>query len=265
MCYNSVIMHLEALQVAVGYGRREVLHDVCLTLGSREFVGLIGPNGSGKSTLLRALSRALPPTRGVIHLDGSDIRRYKSLELARKIAFVPQQETAAFDFSVRDVVCMGRHPYHTRWGGETQEDETHVQWALREADILPLADRPVTTLSGGEYRRVLLARALAQKTPLLLLDEPTTHLDITHQVQLMALVRRLARESGLGALAALHDLNQAAEFCDRLILLRDGRVLAEGEAEMVLTPKNIQNAYGVEARIGRNPETGRPTIFAIVI
>lgn len=230
---------------------------------SGEFAGLIGPNGCGKSTLLRVLSRTLRPVSGTVRMNGRELRDWPARELARQLAFVPQQEQAAFDFTVRDVVLMGRHPHLDRWRGETEQDYQLVTQALADADILHLADRPITQLSGGEHRRALLARALAQQTPLLLLDEPTAHLDITHQAELLALVKRQTQERQMGALAALHDLNQAAEFCDRLLLLGRGRLIAEGTPEEVLTSANLRSVYDADAQIGCNPVTGRPMLLTL--
>ena len=249
--------------MTAGYGDSPVLHDVSLRLQGGEFVGLIGPNGCGKSTLLRVLSRTLRPVSGSVRLDGRDIREWQARDFARNLAFVPQQEQAAFDFTVRDVVLMGRHPHLDRWRGETERDYQLVTQALADADILHLADRPVTNLSGGEHRRVLLARALAQQARLLLLDEPTAHLDITHQAELMALVKRQTQERRMGALAALHDLNQAAEFCDRLLLMGRGRLIAEGAPEEVLTSGHLRAVYDADAQIGSNPVTGRPMLLTL--
>lgn len=256
-------MRLEASDIFAGYGGKDVLEAVGAAVETGEMVGLIGPNGSGKSTLLRVLSGILHPRRGQVLLDGRPITGWSALEIARRLAFVPQQEEAAFDFTVRDIVLMGRHPHRARFSGESAEDYACVSRALADADILHLAERPITRLSGGEHRRVLLARALAQQTPLLLLDEPTAHLDVTHQVELLALVRRQTRTRGIGALAALHDLNSAAEFCDRLILLREGRVLVEGAPEEVVTAAHLRAAYDACAQVGRNPVTGRPLILAL--
>ncbi len=256
-------MRLEAKEITAGYGGQDVLQAVSVAVEAGEFVGLIGPNGCGKSTLLRVVSHVLRPRRGTVTLDGKPIGQWPALEIARRMAFVPQEEPAAFDFTVRELVLMGRHPHHTRFRGDTAEDYACAARALAEADILHLADRPITQLSGGEHRRALLARALAQQTPLLLLDEPTAHLDMTHQVELLTLVHRLTRERGVGALAALHDLNQAAEFCDRLVLLCAGRLVAEGRPETALTPANLRVAYEAHAQIGRNPATGRPMVLAI--
>jgi len=256
-------MKLESRDIVAGYGGADVLKGISVELGGGEFVGLIGPNGCGKSTLLRVLTHTLRPREGVVWLDGVKIADQPAQQIARKLAFVPQQEPATFDFTVRDVVLMGRYPYRKRFQGETREDYAQVEQALAAADILPLADRPITQLSGGEHRRVLLARALAQQTPLLLLDEPTAHLDVTHQVELMDLIHRLTRERAVGALAALHDLNQSAEFCDRLILMREGTVIDQGSPEMVLTPENLRVAYDADARIGPNPITGRPMILTL--
>lgn len=256
-------MRLEAREITAGYGAEDVVRSVRIALEGGEFVGLIGPNGCGKSTLLRVLSRTLTPRQGEVWLDGKALTQWTMQEIARRIAFVPQQEPAAFDFTVRDIVLMGRHPHKARLESLNAEDYALAARALADADILALADRPVTQLSGGEHRRVLLARALAQQTPLMLLDEPTAHLDITHQVELLTLVRRLSRERSLGALAALHDLSQAAEFCDRLALMRGGRLLAEGTPDAVLTPDNLRAAYGATAQIGRNPVSGRPLLLSL--
>lgn len=255
-------MRLEGNDIAAGYPGREVLQAVRLRLESGRFVGLIGPNGCGKSTLLRVLSHVLPARVGSVQIDGQELGRLSPVEIARRLAFVPQQETPAFDFTVKDIVLMGRYPHRSRQG-ETAEDYALVARALADADVLHLAERPVTQLSGGELRRVLLARALAQQTPLLLLDEPTAHLDVTHQVELLTLTRRLTRERDVGALAALHELNQAAEFCDELVLLCAGRVLATGSPEAVLTADNLRKAYDAQAQIGRNPITGRPMLLTV--
>ncbi len=258
-------MRLEALDITAGYGDKAVLQAVNIGIETGEFVGLIGPNGCGKSTLLRVLSGVLKPQQGQVILDRQDLKTLAPIEIARRVAFVPQSEVAAFEFSVEDVVLMGRHPYRQRFGGATPEDYNEAKRALAATDMLHLADRPITQLSGGEHRRALLARALAQTTPLLLLDEPTAHLDITHQVELLSQVQQLTRREGkpIGALAALHDLNQAAEFCDRLVLLSGGRVEAEGSPETVLTASHLRRTYNANAQVGRNPATGRPSILTL--
>jgi len=254
---------MEAQGLHAGYGAKEVLTDVALTLDAGEFVGLIGPNGCGKSTLLRVLTLALPARQGRVLLDDRSIAGMSRLDLARLIAFVPQQEPAAFDFTVREVVLMGRYPHRRRGLGDTEADFALVRRILAETDLLALADRPITRLSGGEHRRVLVARALAQQTPLLLLDEPTAHLDPTHQVELMQRVQDLTRQQNIGALAALHDLNQAAEYCDRLVLMAAGSILAVGTPQEVLTSENLRIAYAAETQIGVNPVTGRLSVFAL--
>ena len=267
--YTDCVKSLQVEKAAAGYGAQDVLTNISLTVALGEFTGLIGPNGCGKSTLLRVVSGVLPLRRGLVRLEGRDLKTIRPLEVARHVAFVPQQEQATFDFTVRDMVRMGRYPYQVRAGSkathiaQAEEDEFQVERALIETDALHLQERLVTELSGGEQRRVLLARALAQDTAFLLLDEPTTYLDITHQAQIMTLALRLARERNVGVLAALHDLNQAAHYCDRLTLMQQGRILAEGPPEAILTPDNLWQAYGATAEVGRNPVTGRPTIFAL--
>jgi len=257
-------MLLRATDIRAGYSSKDVLNGISVHVESGEFVGLVGPNGCGKSTLLRAISRTLELRAGRADLDGKDVWSLTPLELARNVAFVPQQEPAHFDFIVRDVVMMGRYPHQTgRRGGTTDEDYAIVRQALADADVSDLEMRPVTQLSGGEHRRVLVARALAQTTPLMLLDEPTAHLDVTHQAELLTLIQRRVKETGLGAMAALHELNHAAEHCDRLVLLREGVVIDHGSPERVLTSENLRAAYGARARVGRNPVSGRPMILAL--
>ena len=258
-------MRLEARSVAAGYDGRPVLDAVSLTIGTGEFVGLLGQNGSGKSTLLRVLTSALKPHSGSVELDGKPITQWSPKERAKRIAFVPQQETTTFAFTVQDVVLMGRYPYQERNRHEQIQDYAIARQAMESTDTLALQNRPVTRLSGGEYRRVLMARALAQQSPLLLLDEPTAHLDIAHQAELLSLARELAHQSNqpYGVLAALHDINQAAEFCDRIVLLHSGQVIAEGSPETVLTEDNLRHAYNAEVRMGLNPLTQRPMILSL--
>ncbi len=256
-------MKLVSTGVTAGYGGQDILHGVDVCIESGAFVGLVGPNGCGKSTLLRALSGTLPLRSGSVELDGASISGLTPIQIARQMAFVPQQEPAGFDFTVRDIVLMGRYPHRVGRRSSNEEDYAMVRQALREADIEELEERPVTQLSGGEHRRVLVARALAQNTPLMLLDEPTAHLDVTHQAELLTLIKKRVRENGLGALAALHELNQAAEVCDILVLMRDGLVIDCGGPDAVLTEANMRAAYGARARIGRNPVTGRPMILSL--
>jgi iron complex transport system ATP-binding protein len=251
-------MRIEARELFAGYDRRPVVHGLDLCVGEGELVGLIGPNGAGKSTLLRALSGALPPIRGAVTLDGRDLSAIPARERARSISFVPQTEPALFDFTVRDVVLMGRYAHQMGRRGEQKGDFDAATRAMSSTDTLHLADRPITSLSGGEHRRVLLARALAQQAPLMLLDEPTAHLDVTHQSEVLALLGRLVRDEGAGALAALHDLNLAADSCDRLVLIAAGRIVTDGTPDEVMTPVNLSRAYGGDLRVTRNPASGRP-------
>ena len=259
----STQMKLSAAGISAGYGVDNVLTGITFDLAPGEFVGLVGPNGCGKSTLLRALSRTLPLRSGEVRLNGQSIWELSPLALAKQMAFVPQQEPATFDFTVREVVLMGRYPHLGRGRGCEDADYRLAAEAMEAADVLPLANRAITQLSGGEHRRVLLARALAQDTPVLLLDEPTAHLDVTHQAELLSLVRKLAHNRGKAVLAALHELNDAAQYCDRLALMHRGQIVHMGEPETVLTPANLQAAYSASARIGKNPISGRPMILSL--
>jgi len=256
-------MRLVAEGVSVGYGGRAVVGPVDLRAESGEVVGLIGPNGAGKSTLLRGLTGVLPLISGRVLCDGQPLDSLSARERARRIAFVPQSEPTLFDFTVRDVVLMGRHPHVSARRGETAADHDAAARAMAATDTLHLAERSVTALSGGEHRRALIARALAQDAPIVVLDEPAAHLDIAHQSTVLTGLRRLAETRGVAVIAAVHELNLAAEFCHRLVLLSGGRVVAEGSPERVLTPEVIGAAYGARVCVTQSPATGRPLVVPL--
>jgi iron complex transport system ATP-binding protein len=257
------LRRIEAGNISAGYGPKTVIRDVSLSLDSAEVVGIIGPNGAGKSTLLRALSGVLVPTSGTVTVDGLPLEALSSRQRALHIAFVPQSEPAVFEFPVKEIVLMGRHAHVRGLGGESSADFEAAARAMAACDILSLADRPVTSLSGGEHRLVLIARGLAQQAPILLLDEPIAHLDINHQVQILSLARRMADKESTAVLVALHELNLAAEYCDRLILMSDGKVTAEGAPNQVLTPELLERAYGTSVQVSPSPATGKPMVLPL--
>ncbi|MFC6826198.1 heme ABC transporter ATP-binding protein [Halopelagius fulvigenes] len=253
---------VRASDLRIDLGGTTILDGVSLTVDSGTFVGLIGPNGAGKTTLLRALNGALTPARGRVEVAGERIGRLGSKAASRLVATVPQDTSVSFDFDARETVRMGRTPHLSRFGGWSDEDAAAVERAMERTDVTGLADRAVTGLSGGERQRVLIARALAQATPLLLLDEPTASLDINHQVRTLELVRELVAE-GKTAVAAIHDLNLAAHYCDELLLLSDGRVVAAGPPADVLTEANLEGAFGANAVVSRHPVTGSVYVTAL--
>ncbi|GAA4951501.1 ABC transporter ATP-binding protein [Nonomuraea thailandensis] len=225
--------------MSVGLDGHAIVHEADLVVDDGEFVGLVGPNGCGKSTLLRSVYRALRPSAGLIAVDGGDVHRLPARQAAQRIAVVAQEIPADLDFTVTEIVSMGRTPYRP----DAAADEERYARALERVGLAGAAERVFATLSGGEKQRALLARALVQETRLLLLDEPTSHLDIRHQLEILHLVREL----GIATLAVLHDLNQAAAFCDRLYVMNAGRIVAGGPPDHVLTPELISQVYGVRA------------------
>ncbi len=249
---------LSAERLSGGYGDRLVVREVSLTLCPGQLLGLVGPNGAGKSTLMRLLSGVLAPRQGSVSLMGRDLAAVSAGERARLIAYVPQSEPALFDFTVREVVLMGRYSRSGRFARLDQRDYEAAAQAMARMDVLHLAARPITTLSGGEHRRVLIARALAQEAPVLLMDEPTAHLDMTHQSDVLSTLSHLCLEKQSAALVALHDLNLAAEWCDRMMLLSGGSAVAFGPPETVLEPDVLSHAYGASVTVARHPVTGRP-------
>ncbi|MBI3076704.1 MAG: ABC transporter ATP-binding protein [Deltaproteobacteria bacterium] len=239
-----------------------VLEDVSFEIGTGELFGLVGPNGAGKTTLLRALGRMVPCHRGTIVIAGRDLAHYRSRELAALVASVPQRSSASFPFRCGDLVLMGRHPHLGRFQMEGEHDRALVRQAMQLTETTELADRAVTETSGGERQRVLIARALAQEPQLLLLDEPTSDLDIRHQVAVLGLVRRLTRQ-GMTAVAAIHDLNLAGRYCDRLALLDRGRFLVIGRPWEVLSKDHLEAAYGIPVAVHPDPVTGTPLVVPV--
>lgn len=243
------------------YDSAPLLQEIDLQVERGDMVALVGPNGAGKSTLLRCLARALRPRAGVVLLDGQDIGRLPVRQIARRVGVVPQVQTLDFDFTVEEVVAMGRYPHLGRLGRPGPHDFRAVREAMDATRTSGVSGRPVTALSGGEQQRVAIARALAQEPQLLLLDEPTAHLDIRYQVEVMELLARLNREKALTVIAAVHDLNLAARYFRRFVLMTGGRVLATGTAREVLRPDLIRRAYGVEVVVIDHPVLGCPVVL----
>ncbi|MGX1760645.1 ABC transporter ATP-binding protein [Streptomyces lydicus] len=254
-------MRIEITDLSVEVAGRRLVHDITLRAGSGRMVGLVGPNGSGKSTLLRCVYRALRPAAGTVRLDGADLHAMDAREGARLLAALPQESGTEFDFTVAEVVAMGRLPHQRGAGRASAEDTARCAEALARVGADHLARRGFLGLSGGEKQRVLIARALAQDPQVLVLDEPTNHLDIAQQLEVLALVRAGGAsrpESGrrLTVLTALHDLNLAARHCDELYVLDGGRIVAAGPPHDVLTPDLLAGVFGVRAHRVRHPESG---------
>jgi iron complex transport system ATP-binding protein len=237
------------------YVQTQALTHASLTVRPGEVIGLVGPNGSGKTTLIKAISGVLKPQVGIITLDDVDVYRIKPKRLARQMAVVPQStDTFFFDFTVEEAVLMGRNPHIKFLGTESAHDFDVVQKALEMTDVARFADRKINELSGGERQRVIIARALAQEPQILLLDEATSQLDIGIKIEIFDLMRRLAA-SGIAVIAAIHDINLAAQYCDRLLLLKRGEIIADGSVEEVLTQEHIAEAFGVSALVRKHPIT----------
>lgn len=242
---------LEARGLELGYDQGTVVTVPHLAFDAGEFVVIVGPNGSGKSTLLRGLARALRPTRGVVLLDGHAIAKLKPKEVARRLALLPQAPTAPPDITVEELVWRGRHPHLGLLGIASRADREAVEWALHVTDLEHFRHRLVGQLSGGERQRVWIAMALAQQPGVLLLDEPTTYLDIGHQLEVLSLLERLNEEHGLTLVIVLQDLNQAARFGRRLLVMHNGEIVADGPPSEVLTTQLLRDVFGVEGDVVR--------------
>ena len=247
---------LRVNEVVAGYGTVEVLRGVSMDLNSGELLAIVGPNGAGKSTLLKVIGATLPRTRGSLELFGRPLDSYDRRSLARLLATVAQENTVAFQFTVLEVVLMGRAPHLGAFHFETRRDLESARSALDHFDLLPLAKRPIHDLSGGERKRVFLARALAQDAKIALLDEPTAFLDLKHVADIFSRFRALCVDRGMAVIATLHDLNVAAIYADRVLLMKDGAVVASGTPETVLTRDNLRAVYDTDVYVGRNPSSG---------
>jgi len=250
---------IEVADLTAGYGDLTVLNGVSLSVAPGELVGLVGPNGAGKTTLLRTINGVATPDSGAVRVGEAPIDDLDARAASRLVATVPQDTTVAFDFTVEDIVAMGRTPYHGRFSRDP-DAAAAVERALDRTETARFRDRSVGSLSGGQRQRVLLARALAQDTPALLLDEPTASLDINHQVRTLELVVDLVETEGKAAIAAIHDLDLAARFCDRLALLADGECLAVGTPDEVLAADQLRAAFGTDAAVVPDPVTGTPSV-----
>jgi len=250
---------LRAEDLALGYRRGDpVVRDLALAVRRGEIVTLVGPNGSGKSTILRALARIMRPRHGAVYLNGHAIHRLSTRKVAQQLAILPQNPLAPGDLTVRDLVQRGRFARQAWWRASSARDRDVIAWALEVTGLAGLAARRLHTLSGGERQRAWIALALAQEPEILLLDEPTTFLDISHQLEVMALLQKLNADDGLSIAMVLHDLNQAARFSHRLIAIHQGQVYAAGPPDEVMTDAMLREVFRVEGVITRDPHTDTP-------
>lgn len=255
------MIELEMQSVSLGYYRKSVLKDITLKAAPGELVGLIGPNGSGKSTIIKALSRIIHPYSGKIMLDGQDIVSIPRRELACLVGVVPQMPLLPSTFTAFEIVLMGRNPHLGLFQSEGPRDWAIAWQAMEKTTTQALASRRVNELSGGEIQCLLIARVLVQETKAILLDEPTANLDIGRQVEILDLIKNLCIENNLTVLAALHDLNLAVQYCDRLFLINQGHIHAEGTPVEVITDRNIKQVYGAENCVYAHPVNGLPTVL----
>lgn len=236
-----------------GYGDVDIIKSVSFEVPRGEFVGIVGANGCGKTTLLRALVGLLPIKSGTIEVYGGDLAKMPRKEISQKIALVPQLMEPVRGFTVSEMILLGRTPYFQRFSFETEDDHNVKRWVIKELKMEEMADTPVTNLSGGEFQRVAIARALAQEPRLMLLDEPISHLDIRYQVKILQLLRKIRQTRTV--IATFHDLNMASRFCQRLILMKGGEIIASGKPDEVLSRENIWKAYRIRAEVKTNPKT----------
>lgn len=254
---------ISASNIFSGYGGRAVLHDISIEIYPGDFYGVIGPNGSGKSTLLKTLTGILGLFRGQVRFYGKDIAQFSPRDIARKIAAIPQELSILFPFTSREIVAMGRHPHIRRFGRERSVDLEVIERSMRDTDTSPFADRYMDELSGGERQRVIIARALCQQPEALFLDEPTSHLDINHQVEIFELLTDLNRKRNLAVFVISHDLNICAEYCREILIIKDGRIYRRGVPREVLTEEIVREVYGAEVSVLTNPKSEAPVVTIV--
>ncbi|MEV8020851.1 ABC transporter ATP-binding protein [Streptomyces sp. NPDC086554] len=256
-CPNA---RLSARELTLAYEDREVVHALDLAVPDGEVTVIVGPNACGKSTTLRALGRLLKPKSGAVLLDGEALAKLPTKKIAQQIGLLPQTPVAPEAITVGDLVARGRQPHQSWWQQWSDADEKAVTEAMERTDVSALAERSVDELSGGQRQRVWIAMALAQDTDLLLLDEPTTYLDISHQVEVLDLVRQLNHDRGRTVVVVLHDLNQAARYADHLVAMKEGRIVAEGAPADVVTEELVREVFGLECVVVPDPVTGSPLV-----
>jgi len=260
---NPVEHSLSAENLAVGYDQREIIHDLSVRIPTGKITVIVGANACGKSTLLKTLARLLKPSKGTVLLDGKSIQQVPTRLVATKLGLLPQSPTAPEGITVADLVGRGRYP-HQGWIRQwTKADDEAVAGAMASTDVLEIADRPIDELSGGQRQRVWIAMALAQETGILLLDEPTTFLDLTHQFEVLDLLVDLNKEDERTIVLVLHDLNQACRFGDHLIAMKDGAIVAEGNPRKVITEQVVQDVFGLAVKVIPDPVAGSPMVVPI--
>lgn len=254
--------HLDVRNLSFSYDKKQILNDINLSFNKGKFYSIIGPNGSGKSTLIKNLSKIIEPDHSTIFIDDEDICNLNNKKLARMMAVVPQNILIDYDFSVFDIVMMGRSPYKRRFEEFNAEDERIVEKYMKITDTWEQRDELITELSGGETQRVIAARALSQETDIILLDEPTSHLDIQYQIEFLNIFKKLRNEKVI--IVVLHDLNLASMFSDEIILIKDGKITAKGKPQEVITRENIKSVYNISVEILQNPISKCPYIIPVV-
>jgi iron complex transport system ATP-binding protein len=257
------MVNLNIENIDCSYDSIPILKKVSFSIKTGTFLGILGPNGSGKTTLLKSIGRVLKPSSGVVILDDIDIYKMKTKEVAKHVAVVPQDTTIAFSFTALDIVLMGRAPHLSRLETESETDVGIAKKAMEYTGIWHLANRLVTELSGGERQRVIIARALTQEPKILLLDEPTSHLDISNQIEILDLLKHLCNEKKVLIISVFHDFNLAARYCDSVILLKNGRIVSAGKTIETLTNENIKNVFGINVIVNKHPVTDLPFIIPV--
>ena len=256
---------IEARNIKVGYENRTVIEDLSLKINEGEIVSIIGPNGSGKSTLLKSLSKLLKRKDGEVLIIDKSLDLMKNNDLAKVLSMVAQQNTSPSDITVKELVYYGRIPHKKWFEPKSKEDEEIVNWSLEQTGVLHYADRKLVSLSGGERQRVWLAMALAQKPKILFLDEPTTYLDMCHQLELMELVQNINKEFNMTIIMVLHDLNQASRYSNRVIIMKEGKIVADGIPEEVIVKDIIHSVYNVKCSITKEPTCNRPQVYPVEV
>jgi iron complex transport system ATP-binding protein len=252
------MVKLSTKQLGIAYGEKMIVNDLDLVIPEGKITTMIGPNGCGKSTIVKTLSRILSAKAGAVYLDGKEIHRSSTKDIAKKMAILPQTPEAPSGLTVSELVSYGRFPHQKGMGRLTREDKRVIHWAIKVTGLVPYSHRPIDALSGGQRQRVWIAMALAQETQLLLLDEPTTYLDLAHQLEVLELLERLNKEENRTVVMVIHDLNHAARFADFMVALRDGGIVKQGTPHQVMTSDVLKNVFSIDADIVSNPRTGKP-------